>query len=366
MFFYFSFFCFFTFLFFVFYFFFCFLFVFFCFFYFLGFFFGGGGGFKGQVRWPEGPPHLALNPPYCCFLFFFVLSFLCFLIQKKPCFPLEKGIFCLFLSVALCLSLAFFGLPLFQFLFLCLSLVLVIFPSFLSFFFAFFWFLVFVSFFPFIFSLLLFHERNNIKILNCNSFLHQYFLFFWFPVLFFVSTPFFLSLLFPDSKLCFSSTSMFLVSKNQVEKKQQFLVKRGVATDVLFLLTCVLQNVKSYRFFLPLIFGQFWLMFKKHYKNRYFSTFLKAKNWKKKHFEVLLSGPSFFKKKGAETPIFIVFFWQTVFCKKNLAQIITPQKAKLGPDNSGGHIYIYMYLSIYLSIYLSMLWSYYLVQVWGF
>ena len=28
------------------------------------------GGFKGQVRWPEGPPHLALNPPYFCCLFF--------------------------------------------------------------------------------------------------------------------------------------------------------------------------------------------------------------------------------------------------------------------------------------------------------
>ena len=25
------------------------------------------GGFKGQVRWPEGPPHLALNPPYFFF-----------------------------------------------------------------------------------------------------------------------------------------------------------------------------------------------------------------------------------------------------------------------------------------------------------
>ena len=32
------------------------------------------GGFKGQVRWPKGPPHLALNPPYFfgCFLFCFV------------------------------------------------------------------------------------------------------------------------------------------------------------------------------------------------------------------------------------------------------------------------------------------------------
>ena len=50
--------------------------VFFCFF-FLVFFVGG---FKGQVRWPKGPPHLALNPPYFfffCFLFF-VLFFFCF------------------------------------------------------------------------------------------------------------------------------------------------------------------------------------------------------------------------------------------------------------------------------------------------
>ena len=43
------------------------------------------GGFKGQVRWPQGPPHLALNPPYLiyfvwvCFLFvlfFFAFGFL--------------------------------------------------------------------------------------------------------------------------------------------------------------------------------------------------------------------------------------------------------------------------------------------------
>ena len=92
-----------------------------CFFFsfaFLGFF----GGLKGQVRWPEGPPHLALNPPYlfllfllfCCFVFCFV--FFGFLIQKKFFLP-EKGIFCLF-SVFLFLSpLAFFGLPLFLFLF---------------------------------------------------------------------------------------------------------------------------------------------------------------------------------------------------------------------------------------------------------
>ena len=34
------------------------------------------GGFKGQVRWPEGPPHLALNPPYLFFVSsFFLLGF---------------------------------------------------------------------------------------------------------------------------------------------------------------------------------------------------------------------------------------------------------------------------------------------------
>ena len=41
-----------------------------CFCYFLLFYFWG---FKGQVRWPEGLPHLALNPPFmfCFFCFFF-------------------------------------------------------------------------------------------------------------------------------------------------------------------------------------------------------------------------------------------------------------------------------------------------------
>ena len=39
------------------------------------------GGFKGHVRWPEGPPHLALNPPHLffCFCFVFVFLFLFFL-----------------------------------------------------------------------------------------------------------------------------------------------------------------------------------------------------------------------------------------------------------------------------------------------
>ena len=55
-------------------------FVFFLFFFlvvfFVLFFFGG---FKGHVRWPEGPPHLALNPPYFILFVFLFLFFLFFL-----------------------------------------------------------------------------------------------------------------------------------------------------------------------------------------------------------------------------------------------------------------------------------------------
>ena len=142
----------------------------------------------------------------------------------------------------------------------------------------------FCLFFIFLSSLLLFHEKNNMNIFNCNFFFSwNSFSFFWFPVLLFLSNPFFLSLLFPDFKLCFS-TSMFLVKKNKVEK-HQFLVKRGVATKRAFLWACVLENVKSYRFFCP-FFCQILVdvQKQKHYKNTYFSTFLKAKNWKKNAF----------------------------------------------------------------------------------
>ena len=54
------------------------------------------GGFKGQVRWPEGTPHLALNPPYLLFIFYWVgcFSFLFFASwHKKTGFPPRKGHF---------------------------------------------------------------------------------------------------------------------------------------------------------------------------------------------------------------------------------------------------------------------------------
>ena len=53
------------------------------------------GGFKGQVRWPKGPPHLALNPPYffCVLFFCFFFPFLSLLLIEKPVFPPRKGHF---------------------------------------------------------------------------------------------------------------------------------------------------------------------------------------------------------------------------------------------------------------------------------
>ena len=89
-----------------------------------------GGGFKGQVRWPKGPPHLALNPPYF-FLFFCCLCFPFFVFNRKTLFSHEKGHFCLFICVSLCFALAFFGPPPSSLSLFVPSLVLVFLPSFL-------------------------------------------------------------------------------------------------------------------------------------------------------------------------------------------------------------------------------------------
>ena len=65
----------------------CFFCLFFVVFYFCLFLFVFFGGFKGHVRWPEGPPHLALNPPYfICFFFFFSVCFVFFFFVFFVCF----------------------------------------------------------------------------------------------------------------------------------------------------------------------------------------------------------------------------------------------------------------------------------------
>ena len=140
----------------------------------------------------------------------------------------------------------------------------------------------------------------------------------------------------------------------QVQKNTFFQKKGGLQHNGFFLWTCVLQNVKSYRFFFGIVLGIFWLFFKKHYKNRHFSTFFEAKNYKKNvifgsyylvqvgsyylvQVDCVLKNANldqiitskifarnfFFKKKRAETPMFIVFVGNRCF-----------RKNKLGPDNN--------------------------------
>ena len=217
-------------------------------------------GFKGQVRWPEGPPHLALNPPYLfvfVFLYCFLFPFLSLHLntQKNLAFPLEKGIFCLYLSVSPSFSLAFFGLPLFSFSFsfsVSLSLSLscsCFFSSFLSFFLLCFGSLFLSLSFLFFLLCVCFMKRTSSKYSIATFFFINNFSFFWFPVLFFLSNPFFLSLLFPDLSYVFVQHQCFWFQNKQLNKTE-ILVKRGVATKrVFFMNLCFAKNVKSYRFF---------------------------------------------------------------------------------------------------------------------
>ena len=101
------------------------------------------------MRWPKGPPHLALNPPYLyfCFSFFSSLPSLDLFLIGKPCFSPEKGNYCFFICISLCFSLALFGPPpFFPFsFFVSLSLSLVLFSCFLPVFHFCFWFLLYLS-----------------------------------------------------------------------------------------------------------------------------------------------------------------------------------------------------------------------------
>ena len=164
-------------------------------------------GFKGQGRWPEGPPHLALNPPSLVWFVFwfpvFVLEGLrvrwagpkghltwpktlpiCFGSFYFPCFCFwkkgiinrvaphrKKGILVDF-SVSPCVSTPPFRV-----------LSLTLFPLFIFHFFVY-------LFCPV--SLLLFHEKNKLKWLYWNVF-SSILSVFCFPVLFCHSNPFFVS-----------------------------------------------------------------------------------------------------------------------------------------------------------------------------
>ena len=156
---------------------------------------------------------------FVCFLFlfsFFFASFPFFVFNRKNLvFPLKWAFFGLFSVFPFLSPLTFFGLPLFHFLFLCLSVLLlsVFLPSCLSFL-AFFFFLVFVSFFV-LSSVLLFLEKNNMKKIKLEFLLLiKMFSFLGFLSCFLFEISFPYLCFFPDFELCFCSTSLFLVSKN--------------------------------------------------------------------------------------------------------------------------------------------------------
>ena len=80
-------------------------------FYFIGFIIGYlwglflGGGFKGQLRWPQGQPHLAFLGFFLfveCVFFFFVLQGQTIFLSKKGAFLLFSACSPLFLSNVLC------------------------------------------------------------------------------------------------------------------------------------------------------------------------------------------------------------------------------------------------------------------------
>ena len=207
----------------------------------------------------------------CCFVCFFGFGFWLFN-TNKPCFPPEKGIFCLF-SVFLFLSpLAFFDLPLFLFLFPCLSLFFFSFfiPSCLCFLLSFgslFWSLS-LFFFLLWFS---FMKGTTSKYSIASFFFISIFSFFSF-LPFFVSSSFFF--------FVFCSTSMFFISKQTTKKKNSFLVKRGVATKRFFFYQPVFWKMSKVIVFLP-FFWQFLVdVQKKYYKIGISAHFQKQKSEK--------------------------------------------------------------------------------------
>ena len=240
------------------------------------------------MRWPKGPPHLALNPPYVlffCFSFCFVFCCPFFALNRKnPVFPLKKAFFVNFLCFSLFLPQPFWLAP------CSISLSLSLSCSFVSFFLLVFLFCsLFVSWYfslSFLSFLLCFcfMKRTTSKY-SIAIFCPEILSLFGVSFLFFVSNPFLLSLLFPDFKLCFLfNIKVFDFQTHNLKKKRIFWVKRGVATKRVFLSTCVLQNVKSYRFFCVHFFGNFWVMFKKHCKIGVSAHFKRPKIEKKGHF----------------------------------------------------------------------------------
>ena len=100
--------------------------------------------------------------------------------------------------------------------------------------------------------------RTTSKIFNCKSFLHQSF--FWFPV-FFVSNPFFLSLLFPDFYV-FVQHQCFWFEKKASWKTTIFGEKGGVQQNGFLFINLCFAKCEKLSFFLWPFFANCGLMFK--------------------------------------------------------------------------------------------------------
>ena len=184
------------------------------------------------MRWPKGPPHLALNS----LLFIFFLGGGCFFsffaFHKKKKVPPKKGHFGFIVECLPLFFLSLFCLPFFTFSF-SVSLLL-FFSCFLSaivgfilvpcvcLFLCFSFFVAFVSWKE---------QHQNVKL---ERFVSSILFLFWVSCFVCLSNPFFLSLLFSWFKVVLVvQHQCFWFWKQQVEK-HQLLVKTGVATKTFF------------------------------------------------------------------------------------------------------------------------------------
>ena len=260
--------------------------------------------------------------------------------------------FSIFLSLSISSSSPVFVLPVFLFCFLLLPC----FCLFLSFSF----FSAFVSW-----------KEQHQKDWCTKVFFINLFFFFGFLSSFLFEIPFSSLCFFADLKLCFCSTSLFLVSKKPKLKNTNFWSK-GELQQNGFLWPCVLQSLKSYRF----LGGHFLTNFGWCSKNtikKVFQHFLKKQKMEKMTiFKVnnwaklkSIIGPSWGSKKKAnlaqlltlkicvrflfhfqkfaETPIFIGFFWHNLL-KKQLGPIIDFANPQTWPNYWLHSIYIYIYI----------------------
>ena len=226
------------------------------------------GVFKGQVR--RRATYLALNPPYfnlvcfCfCFLYVFweglfvLFSLGVFVFRKRFVVPMKRGFsahFSLSPFVSPFVSPQLVSLPLFtlSLLFLSLSLSLYLSPSlsislylslslsisllfissFLSSLFSFFFcFLVFVAFVYCLVSLLLFHEKNNFKILISKVSLISPFCFLVSCLVLSFKSLYLIFVAFFSWAVFFCSKSEFWCFNKETSYQTQCLVKLGVATN---------------------------------------------------------------------------------------------------------------------------------------